>query len=102
MYSIKDQDVHLFQMMLCLLSYTLALPPYMIPESTYGNPDQTNKDPATDTIHVEDTTCSPLYSNTFWRYQTRHKRKCGSRDSYCFCNSFVRKNMMLMRFLRRM
>ena len=93
MYSIKDQDVHLFQMMLCLLSYTLALPPYMVPEST---------DPAADTKHVEDITCSPLYSNIFWRYQTRHKRKCGSRDLYCFCNSFVRKDMMFMRFLRRM
>ena len=86
-------------MMFCLLSYTLALPPYMIPGGSDVNPDMTKKkDPEADILHVEDIICSPLYSTPFWRYQSRLNSKCGSRGIV------VSKKIMFIQFLnvRRM
>ena len=83
-------------MMFCLVSFTLALPPYMIPGGTPVKPDMKKaKDPAAGILHVEDVTCSPPYANPFWRYQIRHNRVCVFRNSYCVCD------IMFMKILKR-
>ena len=72
------------------------MPPYMIPGGKDVDPlMKKDRDHTADNVGY--ITCYPLYAHQLRRYQTKHRRKCLSGNSYCICDPYVSQNVMFMR-----